>query len=426
LWQAYLALVHAAALFGAFLALSNPSHHVGSVRHANSMPTVELLMLPRLAAAACAHLLPHLDRLDHCGLAPLVGAQVIRCHEADAISLDARHLHFQSRLHLRVRMCFWMHPPMATRQRGCQDISNSILFVFSWAQDHRLHHRHTDTDKDPHNAERGFFYSHIGWLLLEEPQSVTEARKRVNVKDLEHSTLVMFQHHHYLKLALPACFLLPAMLGLLWNDGWGAFWIAGFLRYVLSLHATWLVNSAAHAWGTRPYLPFILSSQNWLVSIFAVGEGWHNYHHAYPFDYSASEFGFKHINLTTGILDVAARIGWVSNRRRAPIHKKQVAMELSSALAEPKWAHFAVHDATMSVAEFDTRCAGGEQLLIIDGFVYDIAPFRDCHPGGERILDLYRGKDASKAFGSINGESLGHSNVAVSMLEMYRMAKMGT
>lgn len=298
--------------------------------------------------------------------------------------------------------------------------------IFGWAQDHRLHHRHTDTDKDPHNAERGFFYSHIGWLLLEEPQSVTEARKRVSVKDLLHSTLVMFQHHHYLKLALPACFLLPAMLGLLWNDGWGAFWIAGFLRYVLSLHATWLVNSAAHAWGTRPYLPFILSSQNWLVSIFAVGEGWHNYHHAYPFDYSASEFGFKHINLTTGILDVAARIGWVSNRRRAPIHKKQVPMELSSALAEPKWAHFAVHDTTMSVAEFDTRCAGGEQLLIIDGFVYDIAPFRDCHPGGERILDLYRGKDASKAFASINGESLGHSNVAVSMLDMYRVAKMGS
>ena len=184
--------------------------------------------------------------------------------------------------------------------------------IFSWSQDHRVHHRHTDTPADPHDASRGFWFSHMGWLLYEADPRVEEATKRVNMRDLEANKIVMFQHRHYLLLALPLCFGVPALLGWLWGDVWGAVCIAGFLRYTATLHATWLVNSAAHAWGTRPYLPTILSAENWVVSIFAAGEGWHNYHHAYPFDYSASEYGFQR-NPTTGFLDACAALGLVAH-----------------------------------------------------------------------------------------------------------------
>ena len=87
------------------------------------------------------------------------------------------------------------------------------------------------------------------------------------------------------------------------------------VRYVLSLHATWLVNSAAHLWGTRPYDKSMNPAENMFVSIGAIGEGFHNYHHAFPHDYSTSEHG-PFFNMTTCFIDVWAALGLVSDRRK--------------------------------------------------------------------------------------------------------------
>ena len=101
-----------------------------------------------------------------------------------------------------------------------------------------------------------------------------------------------------------------------WGENfWNALFVCSFMRYTLLLHATWLVNSAAHMWGNRPYDKHINPAENLIVAVGTAGEGFHNYHHTYPNDYSASEFGWK-INTTTMLLDFMALIGQATNRKK--------------------------------------------------------------------------------------------------------------
>ena len=111
------------------------------------------------------------------------------------------------------------------------------------------------------------------------------------------------------------CFLVP---GLVAKYGWGerfinaGMMVCGAVRYLWVLHCTWLVNSAAHLWGERPYDPQSNPAENPIVSIAAIGEGWHNWHHKYPFDYAASEYGvMTQFNPTKLVIDAAAAVGLV-------------------------------------------------------------------------------------------------------------------
>jgi len=87
------------------------------------------------------------------------------------------------------------------------------------------------------------------------------------------------------------------------------FFFATQFRFCFSLNATWLVNSAAHLWGNKPYNKAINPSENLFVSVFAMGEGWHNYHHTFPWDYKTAELGNYQHNWTTGFIDAMAKIG---------------------------------------------------------------------------------------------------------------------
>lgn len=283
--------------------------------------------------------------------------------------------------------------------------------VFKWARDHRLHHKHVDTDLDPHDASRGFFYSHMGWLFEQKSDSLRKAGKQLHVEDLVNNKVVMFQHKNYLVLSMLCCFALPtALVRSSGGDAWQAFWIVGMLRYVCVLHGTWLVNSLAHFWGSRPYVSEILPCENLIVSIFAMGEGWHNYHHAYPYDYSANEYGWWQWNPTTLFLDACAAFGGVSNRRRGKVRGQ--APDKNRVLPE-----FTMADVKASVGQ-------AAMLLIVDGYVYDVAEFIDqkMHPGGEKIIKAYIGKDVSQVFRS--GSKHKHTAVAYSLLEDYRTGKM--
>lgn len=95
--------------------------------------------------------------------------------------------------------------------------------------------------------------------------------------------------------------------------------VAGFVRYVWVLHCTWLVNSAAHLWGARPYDPKSNPAENFFVAIASIGEGWHNWHHKFPFDYAASEYGILggYWNPTKLFIDAFATFGLVTNRKTA-------------------------------------------------------------------------------------------------------------
>ncbi|XP_050673955.1 acyl-CoA Delta-9 desaturase-like [Leptidea sinapis] len=183
--------------------------------------------------------------------------------------------------------------------------------IYEWVRDHRVHHKFTETDADPHNAKRGFFFSHIGWLMIRKHKDVFEKGATVDMSDLEKDSIVMFQKKTYLVVMPLLCFVIPAWIPVkLWSENpWSSWYVASILRYTISLHFTWLVNSAAHIWGNRPFDQYIGATDNKTVAILAFGEGWHNYHHVFPWDYKAAELGDYSTNLSTALIDFAAKYG---------------------------------------------------------------------------------------------------------------------
>jgi len=197
--------------------------------------------------------------------------------------------------------------------------------IFHWSRDHRVHHRHSETASDPHDASRGMFFAHMGWLFVEKRRNVIEAGREVGMKDLLEDWVVMFQDRNKYWLMPLMCFILPASLSTWFGESyWRGLFIAGALRYVVVLHATWSVNSFAHWYGNRPYADINPAENTW-VSLATGGEGWHNWHHVFPSDYSASEFGWAgQFNGTTLFIDTMALLGLVTDRKRSYAKGKRV------------------------------------------------------------------------------------------------------
>jgi stearoyl-CoA desaturase (Delta-9 desaturase) len=153
----------------------------------------------------------------------------------------------------------------------------------TWAADHRRHHLHVDdNEKDPYSAGLGFWYSHFGWMIRDWPSTREDLS---NVKDLFKEPILVWQRKHYLALTLLMNIGLPAFIGYLLGDVIGGLLLLGFLRLALSQHFTYLINSAAHIWGKKNYDPNQTACDNWFIALFTYGEGYHNYHHTFAWDY---------------------------------------------------------------------------------------------------------------------------------------------
>lgn len=201
--------------------------------------------------------------------------------------------------------------------------ANTIAFqgsVFEWSRDHRVHHKGSETNADPHNARRGFFFAHCGWVMVRKHPEVIATGKKLNCDDLASDPLVMFQAKFYLPLVLVCCYGVPTLVGHFFLSGASTgFWIGGIFRHVWVLHMTWCVNSVAHLFGNRPYQPSINPAENLFVSICALGEGWHNYHHKYPRDYATGEWGILsgQWNPTKLFIDACALVGLAHDLKRS-------------------------------------------------------------------------------------------------------------
>jgi len=193
--------------------------------------------------------------------------------------------------------------------------------ILNWCRDHRVHHEYSDTDADPHNATRGFFYSHVGWLLTHHNHPANKkATDECDISDLLNDPVVMFQYKLDPVFDLFMSFIMPGLVAKYgWDENlWDAIMVCGFLRFIIVLHGTFLVNSANHAFGDHPYDASSLASENPAVAICTMGEGWHNWHHKYPYDYAASEFGIgRQFNLSKLVIDALAAVGLVWGRKRA-------------------------------------------------------------------------------------------------------------
>ncbi len=153
--------------------------------------------------------------------------------------------------------------------------------ALEWSTDHRNHHRYTDTDKDPYNINKGFWYAHIGWLFTLD----TSRRDYSNVEDLASDKWIKLQHKYFVPIASVVGFVIPALIAWLWNDPIGGLIIAGVMRMVLNHHFTFCINSVCHIFGDRSYSKEQTGRDNWITAIFTYGEGFHNYHHQFPLDY---------------------------------------------------------------------------------------------------------------------------------------------
>ena len=197
---------------------------------------------------------------------------------------------------------------------NCLSMQNDIL---EWSRDHRVHHKYSETTADPHNARRGFFFAHIGWLLMKKHPDVLIKGKNVDLSDLQRDPVVQFQRRYYLPMCLLMTIVVP--VGVPWffwgEDPWIAFFCLSLFRYVMTLHSTWFVNSAAHLWGSRRYDKHVNPCDNRFVAVASIGEGWHNYHHTFPYDYATSEWGPR-INMTTIFIDFMAAMGQVYDRKQ--------------------------------------------------------------------------------------------------------------
>merc|ERR1711862_1046058 len=123
--------------------------------------------------------------------------------------------------------------------------------IFHWARDHRVHHKYSETQADPHDATRGFFYAHMGWLFVKKEKAVITAGQELDFSDLVEDPIVMFQKKLDPWFTLYMCYVMPAQVAsYFWGEKfWNAFFVAGALRYAIVLHFTWCVNSAAHLYG---------------------------------------------------------------------------------------------------------------------------------------------------------------------------------
>jgi stearoyl-CoA desaturase (delta-9 desaturase) len=211
---------------------------------------------------------------------------------------------------------------------GAMTVQNSILI---WASGHRTHHRYIDNvEKDPYAAPKGFWFSHIGWMLRKYQSGEPNFS---NANDLLNDKIVMFQHKYYVPITLLMNFGLPLALGWALGDMWGVFLLGGLLRLVVSHHTTFFINSLAHMWGRQPYTDENTARDNDLLAFFTHGEGYHNYHHIFQYDYRNGIRWWQY-DPTKWMIAGLSFVGLTSNLKRCStfaIEKARVTMQFKRA-----------------------------------------------------------------------------------------------
>jgi stearoyl-CoA desaturase (delta-9 desaturase) len=200
---------------------------------------------------------------------------------------------------------------------------NSIL---TWATDHRVHHRFVDTDLDPYSINRGFFWAHFGWMLVNEPPKVN---LKPYSRDLAADPVVAIQHKYYIPLAIAVSFGLPTLLGYFMGSWLGGLAIAGFLRVVLVHHMTFFINSWCHYFGKQSYTDSNTARDSFFMAVATFGEGYHNFHHIFANDYR-NGVKWYHWDPTKWVIQIFRLLGGAHSLRRAPkseIIKLQLQME---------------------------------------------------------------------------------------------------
>ena len=194
--------------------------------------------------------------------------------------------------------------------------------VLQWVADHRRHHQCSDEEGDPHSphlhsggileALKGMWHSHMGWMI--NPRTKQSMRY---VGDLRKDKLVrsmskLFPFFVLISLALPA--LLGGLITMTWMGAFLGFLWGGLVRICFVHHVTWSINSVCHIWGARPFNTNDHSRNNLIMGVFALGEGWHNNHHAFQ---SSARHGLRwwQLDMSYFIIWFMSKVGLVYDVR---------------------------------------------------------------------------------------------------------------
>lgn len=297
-------------------------------------------------------------------------------------------------------------------------VEGSILW---WSRNHRAHHRYTDTDKDPYSVNKGLFYSHFGWMIIQQdPKKIGYS----DISDLKADPVVIWQHKNYFKVMIFMGFLLPMFVaGIGWGDWRGGFFFSGICRLVFVQHATFCVNSLAHWVGNQPFDDRHSPRDHIFTAFATLGEGYHNFHHEFPMDYRNAILWYQY-DPTKWLIIIFKILGVAYNLKEFPSNEVQKGLLQQKQKKLDRWRarlDWGTPLDQLPVIEFEEfqRQAKTQPLILIAGVVHNVSSFIDSHPGGRSLITSAIGKDATVAF---NGGVYNHSNGAHNLLSSMRVA----
>lgn len=193
-----------------------------------------------------------------------------------------------------------------------------------WQRGHLWHHMHSDQPADRHSPRDGMWHSQMGWLF-DEQLAGTRRDSRGNMKD---SLLAPWfykespEFYSWLRKTYMYHQVGQAVFFFLW--GGLPFLVWGFvIRVLVTMHMTWLVNSAVHIWGTQPYRTGDESRNNAIVALLVFGDGWHCNHHAFQ-DSAAHGLEWWQVDFTYYLIRTMEVVGlaWDVKRPSAQQRKR--------------------------------------------------------------------------------------------------------
>ncbi|KAI1286027.1 Acyl-CoA Delta(11) desaturase [Halotydeus destructor] len=188
--------------------------------------------------------------------------------------------------------------------------------IYHWTTTHRVHHKWSDTDGDPHNSSRGFLYCHIGWIYKRQHPEYLARYASLDFSDLWNDPILRFGHEYHAALFSALTVLTWAVPIYFWGESlWGSLCVSSLIA-VTGSHNTFLINSAAHMFGHKPYSTKIAPADNVWVGMTSFGAGYHNFHHMFPADYTSSDPGYL-FNFGRDAIYLMSKVGLAYNLKTA-------------------------------------------------------------------------------------------------------------
>lgn len=153
--------------------------------------------------------------------------------------------------------------------------------AIDWARVHRIHHRYSDTDLDPHNIHKGFYYAHMGWIYQKTPLTHDYS----TVPDLLNDKLALWQKKYYWLIVAVFGVGLSTLIGAMVGRPLGGFLWGFALRMVAQNQVIYGINSWTHTFGRQTYSKKFEARDSFLYALISNGEGYHSFHHRFASDY---------------------------------------------------------------------------------------------------------------------------------------------